>query len=481
MQAGHPLYSSVYSSQPPAFLLLTEPVWALLGGSISAARTLMLAWSLVGIASGTVIGWRLAGPVAGLTIAALLAIDPLMVQQSVVLQADGPATSLGLLAVALAVGAVGARADRGRALAAFLAGAVLGVGLLTKLLDAAVVPVVALLLATAPRPRWVWPLALGGFAVSFAFLLPYIPVWPALWNQVIGLHLPTSSTASQGISVGYLTSWGRHELPEVGLAALGVLLAWRTHRRLVWAGVLWVVCGVLVVAATHPVAQHYMIAMSPGLALLGGAAASRAAIWYRQIVTGRWALAAPAALLALVAAVLLARSVEEVQGLPLDPVQVASISQLIPPGSQLLSDAEFNQASAGRQAPPALVDTSMERLHDSGLTPAWLEGEVAGDPRAVRRALRDRPPLHRDRLRKLGGRRIPRPHRARRRRGHVPAVGLRLTPRLIPPGRRPRRSGARPGCRTGGAARAAVPRSRPAGRRRSSGLPPRPRRSPRAA
>ena len=380
MQAGHPLYSSVYSSQPPAFLLLTEPVWALLGGSISAARTLMLAWSLVGIASGTVIGWRLAGPVAGLTIAALLAIDPLMVQQSVVLQADGPATSLGLLAVALAVGAVGARADRGRALAAFLAGAVLGVGLLTKLLDAAVVPVVALLLATAPRPRWVWPLALGGFAVSFAFLLPYIPVWPALWNQVIGLHLPTSSTASQGISVGYLTSWGRHELPEVGLAALGVLLAWRTHRRLVWAGVLWVVCGVLVVAATHPVAQHYMIAMSPGLALLGGAAASRAAIWYRQIVTGRWALAAPAALLALVAAVLLARSVEEVQGLPLDPVQVASISQLIPPGSQLLSDAEFNQASAGRQAPPALVDTSMERLHDSGLTPAWLEGEVAGDP-----------------------------------------------------------------------------------------------------
>ena len=35
---------------------------------------------------------------------------------------------------------------------------------------------------------------------------------------------------------------------------------------------------------------------------------------------------------------------------------------------------------ADRQAPPGLVDTSLERLQDSGLTPAWLEGQVAGDP-----------------------------------------------------------------------------------------------------
>ena len=381
MQAGHPLYSAVYSSQPPAFLLLTQPVWALLGGSISAARTLMLAWSLVGIASGAVIGWRLAGPVAGVSIAVILAIDPLMVQQSVILQADGPATSLGLLAVALAVCAVTARGDRGRAVTAVLAGVALAVGLLTKLLDAAVVPVIVLALAGAPRPRRALGLALAGFAVvAAAFLLPYIPVWPALWNQVVGLHLPTGSTAGQGISVGYLTSWGRHELPEVGLAALGVLLAWRTHPRLVWAGVLWVVCGLLVVAATHPVAQHYMIAMSPGLALLGGAAATRAAGWYKEITTGRWALVVPAALLAVVAGALLVRSVQEVVGLPPEPAQVASIEQLVPPESQLLSDAEFNQAGADRQAPPGLVDTSLERLQDSGLTPAWLEGQVAGDP-----------------------------------------------------------------------------------------------------
>ena len=47
MRAGHPLFTSVYSSQPPAFLLVTEPPWSWLGGSIEAGRAVMLAWSAV--------------------------------------------------------------------------------------------------------------------------------------------------------------------------------------------------------------------------------------------------------------------------------------------------------------------------------------------------------------------------------------------------------------------------------------------------
>ena len=50
MQAGHPLFTAVYSSQPPAFLLFVVPPWAALGASISAARAVMLAWSVVGVA-----------------------------------------------------------------------------------------------------------------------------------------------------------------------------------------------------------------------------------------------------------------------------------------------------------------------------------------------------------------------------------------------------------------------------------------------
>ncbi|MGD0448325.1 MAG: hypothetical protein ABSB36_06870 [Candidatus Dormibacteria bacterium] len=383
MQAGHPLYSSVYDSQPPAFLLLTEPNWALLGGSIAAARAVMVGWALVGVASGAVIGWRLAGFAAGISIAAILAVDPMMVQQSVILQADGPATALGLLAVAMATCALKDHREPARDVFALLAGAALVVGVLTKLLDAAVVPVVAVTLIGPRRWRRMWLLALaGGCVAGAALLLPYVASWSALWVQVVGMHLPDSSTVGAGIRLSFLGSWAHLELPEIILAALGVLLGWRNHPRLVATGLVWSGGALVAVAGTHPVLQHYMIAISPGLALLGGAALAQAAEWCGAGGYARWREAALVAVLVTVAAIVLAGSVENVQQLQVkpNPVQVASIEQLIPPGSQLFGDDQFNEALAGRQGPPYLIDTSLARLHNSGLTPAALENRISGDP-----------------------------------------------------------------------------------------------------
>ena len=382
MQAGHPLYSSVYCSQPPAFLLLTEPGWALLGGSIAAARAVMVAWALVGVASGAVIGWRLAGSVAGISIAAMLAVDPMMVQQSVILQADGPATALGLLAVAMATCALKGHRERARDVFAFLAGAVLVVGVLTKLLDAAVVPVVAVTLI-GRRWRRIWLLALaGGCVAGAALLLPYLPAWSALWIQVVGMHLPDSSTVGAGITFSFLASWAHLELPEIILAALGVLLGWRNHRRLVTTGLVWIGGALVAVAGTHPALQHYQIAISPGLALLGGAALAQALEWCGAGAHARWTEAALVAALVTVASIVLVGSLGNLQQLQVEPNprQVASIRQLIPPGSQLFGDDQFNEALAGRQGPPYLIDTSLLRLHNSGLTPAALESRISGDP-----------------------------------------------------------------------------------------------------
>ena len=61
LRAGNPLFTSVYSSQPPAFLLLTEPPWNWLGGSIEAGRAVMLAWAVIGVGAGAVLGSRLGG------------------------------------------------------------------------------------------------------------------------------------------------------------------------------------------------------------------------------------------------------------------------------------------------------------------------------------------------------------------------------------------------------------------------------------
>src|ERR1039458_3348160 len=190
-----------------------------------------------GVASGAVIGWRLAGSAAGISIAAILAVDPMMVQQSVILQADGPATGIGLLAVALATCALKGHRERAREVFAFLAGAGLVVGVLTKLLDAAVVPVVAVTLVGPRRWRRIWLLALvGGSVAGAALLLPYVPAWSALWVQVVGMHLPDSSTVGAGITFSFLGAWAHLELPEISLAALGVLLGWRNHRRLAATG-----------------------------------------------------------------------------------------------------------------------------------------------------------------------------------------------------------------------------------------------------
>jgi hypothetical protein len=83
-----------------------------------------------------------------------------------------------------------------------------------------------------------------------------------------------------------------------------------------------------------------------------------------------------------VAAIVLVRSLGNLQQLQVEPnpPQVASIGQLIPPGSQLFSDDQFNEALAGREGPPYLIDTSLLRLHNSGLTPAALESRISGDP-----------------------------------------------------------------------------------------------------
>jgi hypothetical protein len=235
-----------------------------------------------------------------------------------------------------------------------------------------------------PR-RWrrIWLLALiGGSVAGAALLVPYVPAWSALWIQVVGMHLPDSSTVGAGITLSFLGTWAHLELPEISLAALGVLLGWRNHRRLVTTGLVWIGGALVAVAGTHPALQHYQIAISPGLALLGGAALAQALEWCGAGAHARWTEAALVAALVTVASIVLVGSLGNLQQLQVEPNphQVASIGQLIPPGSQLFGDDQFNEALAGRQGPPYLIDTSLLRLHNSGLTPAALESRISGDP-----------------------------------------------------------------------------------------------------
>jgi hypothetical protein len=378
MQAGHALFVSVYSSQPPAFLLMTEPPWALLGASIAAARAVMLWWGAGAVVAGSVIGWRLGGRVAAVAAAVTLAVDPLMVRQSLVLQADGPATSLGLVAIALAAVAATTIRKRWSSLAAGLAGAALVIGLLTKLLDvAAVVPLVAVLAHRGQWRRLFIAAFAGGAMAACAVLLPLHDAWRAIWNDAVGLHLSVPS-ASSGISIidGLRERW------QLGaLAVAGAVVGWRRHPHLVIIGVVWVAGAALAMAVTHPLWPHHAVSASPGFALLCAAGVSTVIGWRVRLSGRRSTGVAAGVSIALLASagLFLAGGLRDLTAVDLNSL-ASRLATVTSASAEVLGDEQYAQALAHRAAPPAFVDTSNTRLFTETGDVQQLEATADGDP-----------------------------------------------------------------------------------------------------
>jgi hypothetical protein len=383
MRAGNPLFTSVYSSQPPAFLLVTEPPWAWLGGSIAAGRAVMLAWSAVGVGAGAVLGWRLGGPMVGVVAAGLLAVDPRMMDQSITLQADGPSTSLALVSLAAAALAVTLKSRRWSGVAAAVAGAAMALGILTKLFDVGVVPALLLVLLSGPRRRASLALAAAGcVAVAALVLLPMVDAWSAMWAQAIGVHLATRSI-DPGITVSFLRQLLRSEWPVVALAAMGVLIGWRRTRRAWMVGLVWLAGAMTALLATRPIFAHHMVLVVPGLAILGGTGIAGVVAEVRDRLDHRERLVVETLLVAaaVVAGALLTQHVLTGLTRQTDSALVARLQALTPAAALLLGDDQFDQALAARDAPPQLVDTSTVRLRGAGVTAAALESVLRHDPR----------------------------------------------------------------------------------------------------
>ncbi len=382
MQAGHGLFSAVYSSQPPAFLGVTEPIWALLGGGIVAARAVMLMWWVAAVGAGAYVAWRLAGGIAAVAAAAVLCVDPLAARESLTFQPDGPATALAVIALALGVTSVSARRQLHADAAALLAGAALAFGELTKLFDVAALPALAglLLFTRHDRGRLAIAALAGALAAGAAFLLPLAGEWQQVLNQSVGMHLGSRVTVGPGWTLENVMN--QHSLAILATAVAGVLVGWRRHPRLVITGVLWVAGSLATLAEVRPLWPHHGVVATPGLAFLDAALASTVLAWVTN--RGRESAAAALAFAAALgaAAVLVLEAVKQFPVIP--PTRsaqiVAGLERLTPAGSVLLSDDQWDQALAGRPAPPQYVDTSLTRFRGAGVTTSDLEAAVSSDP-----------------------------------------------------------------------------------------------------
>jgi Dolichyl-phosphate-mannose-protein mannosyltransferase len=420
LAAGHALFSEVFSSQPPLFLLGILPAFDALGHTLVAARTMVAAWSLLALLGTYRAARGIAGRTAGWTAVALLATDPLFAGQSVALLAEVPALALELLCLALAVTAGAARSRRGRLVLAAASGAALSLGLLTKLFVVVVaVPAVPYLLgwhndADQPAARAEPPadqpqrglgrqasslVAFGGAlaVITAAALAPFWGRRQALYDQVVGFHLQAARLGYDPVhNTRLLVARGaRTPLAWLALAVLA-LAAWQRLKVLVPPAV-WVVASALLLVRLQPLQPNHQVLLAPPLALIAALAplvASRMGD-KRPARTARTppvpAAAVGGAVVAVVAVVVLGSGISAAQAIhatnrstAADAQMVAALRAATRPGELVITDDQYLVAAAGRDVPPPLVDTSRTRFVAGYLTAGQLQqAAMAPGVRAV--------------------------------------------------------------------------------------------------
>jgi len=415
LAAGHRLFSEVFSSQPPFFLLGLFPFYALFGQTLVAARLGVVLYSLLGLSGLYYIARATGGRAAALLALALLIVDPLYLNASYSLQAEGPAVALGAAGVALT--AVASRViGPPRRLLALAGGIVIGLGIMAKLFDVvAVLPAALYLLlpadhswlgradADTPPPvfsrletwrarlgryaRRALPnlvlLGLGVVASVVVLFLPYKLAGAPAYDQAVRFHLVVEQTwLNNGLQYNLqlieTTLRDAYSWPYALLASVACLLAaWRRA----WAVVpplAWLLASLLVLARQQPLLGHQLVLIAPPLAVLAALilpliAGPRLGQRWRDRTSPIKPLATvlPVAAVLVVAAAVLgigtARSLSaddaRTQPIPaIDEAMARALDATTRPGEIIVTDLQYVASLADRSVPPWLVDTSQVRI-----------------------------------------------------------------------------------------------------------------------
>ena len=407
MSAGHPLYSPIFYSQPPFFLLSIFPMYALFGSTLWSARLGIVFISLSGLLGAFLLGKALSGRVGAIAALLLVVVDPLFLAQSQRIEAEAPFAALSLLAIGLAFSWWNSPSGKRGMLLAALTGITVSLSILSKLLGVALLVPVALLMAARAWQGWSsrsagnmfgrdtsGPYVAMGVGIAAclitaaALIVPFAGSWQAMWSGVVTFHtdaaraLSSSQAGNSALVKTALVSW-------LGLAALyGTIAAllrrdWRALPLLAW-----LLVTLYLLWRQVPLFGHHLVALTPpliALATIGIADGTsfrqlfcRAA--FSKVVTY---LTWGAVLLMLLTSLMDAR-VDRVYYRDAGALAVNGQAQLeariardvqsaLSPNQQIITDQQFIAGLANRETPPELVDTSMVRITSGYLTLTQLE------------------------------------------------------------------------------------------------------------
>lgn len=377
---GSPLFSSIFSSQPPVFIESLAFCFRVFGESVETGRGMILFFALLGLLAIAWITWQLISPLSAPVAMLCLVLPTSFFHTARTCAAEMPSLSLGLLAIGCAL------SSRGRWQLAWLAGAGIcfAIGALFKLL---VVPLALPLVLIACFPTG-W-LEAGGWRLCplrscliprlLAFVVPGLLAAAAIiarydlrsvFDQTVRFH-EASKAAYPVHLLSNCDTLLRAASGSCGIAVLsiiGLVLLWRTHS----ATCLWLCAWALAVTsflATHsPLFDRHLILLLPPFAVAASAcfAALSGRTWQSWLLTAYF--------LALPLIGFEPNSVQ-VRFSPLNcwqslstsfPADEREVMQLIQaraaPADYIVSDQQMQAFRAGRLVPPGLCDTSYNRI-----------------------------------------------------------------------------------------------------------------------
>jgi hypothetical protein len=391
--AGHPLFSSVFSSQPPVLVEMLALTFRLFGETVVVGRELIIFFSLITLGSVALIAahWvnRYAAPLAIVALALTLTFFKL----SEVVQAEPPALAFALLAICAILRA---RQRSWRSVWLIIGGICFALGILCKLFIVALIIPVAFLFLLTPQAsgssKWelealnlnaayrcarrfmVFALACG--IVIFVWLSFYD--FGHLYDQVASFHLAMRNVFPLE-RISNLQQIGELLRAEIGLtlsAVLGLIILFRKNFLVAAWLCIWII-SVCIFALNHtPLYWRHLVLLLPPLALAAGASV----LWVPDVWRRNWSR--PLLLLLLLPLfnyetgagiglsftrdlkTLSAGSQLEEQNREVEKL----IRQYTRPGDFVVSDEQIQVFLAGRWLPPQLCDTSFSRIRAGYLT-----------------------------------------------------------------------------------------------------------------